>query len=309
MAKPIPDFGYVGTVFEGVGGGNAARAMSRIDAGEMQRRLHPRLQISRYGRIGLFAQLRTSGFLAVLAKVENRPSRDPQLPSGGGPRLTHSGSPCPVRTFSETFSDRVLKGIDRVGMSSLDWRGFPIKSRPEFGHWSTNPDHWLHLLKLLADSHFQMRLHARFGVFGNMLRDVCVTLCATSGSLSVMLTRRRRRTWPNVYSRFHRSGKKGFVVDLGLIDGKRARYSFTSKAEADAFADAKRMERQNEGTAALALPLEVRQDAAKAYALLGSFRGFASPGRRVLPAARARVSRSAVDRGGRETSARRCQAQ
>lgn len=83
-----------------------------------------------------------------------------------------------------------------------------------------------------------------------------------------MLTRRRRRTWPNVYSRLHRSGEKGFVVDLGLIDGKRARYSFTSKVEADAFAEAKRIERQNEGTAALALPLEVRQDAAKAYALL-----------------------------------------
>ncbi len=83
-----------------------------------------------------------------------------------------------------------------------------------------------------------------------------------------MLTRRRRRTWPNVYSRLHRSGEKGFVVDLGLIDGKRTRYSFTSKVEADAFAEAKRIERQNEGTAALALPLEVRQDAAKAYALL-----------------------------------------
>ncbi len=60
------------------------------------------------------------------------------------------------------------------------------------------------------------------------------------------------------------------MVDLGLVDGLRQRHSFQTKAEADSFAEAKRVERQNEGAAALGLSPAVRQDAAKAYALLSS---------------------------------------
>ncbi len=80
--------------------------------------------------------------------------------------------------------------------------------------------------------------------------------------------RRKKRQWPNVYSRVHRSGEVGFIVDLGLINGKRLRHSFTTKGEADGFAEAKRIERQNEGTAALGLSQNTRQDAAKAFAIL-----------------------------------------
>jgi integrase len=79
---------------------------------------------------------------------------------------------------------------------------------------------------------------------------------------------RKKRQWPNVYSRVHRSGETGFIVDLGLINGKRARYSFRTKEEAETFAESKRVERQNEGTAALGLSQETRQDAAKAAAIL-----------------------------------------
>jgi hypothetical protein len=83
-------------------------------------------------------------------------------------------------------------------------------------------------------------------------------------------TRRKQKSWqwPNVYSRVHRSGETGFIVDLGLINGKRERHSFKTKGEADTFAEAKRTERLNEGTAALGLSQDARQDAAKALEIL-----------------------------------------
>ena len=71
-----------------------------------------------------------------------------------------------------------------------------------------------------------------------------------------------------MYSRKHRSGQATYVVDLGLINGKRERYSFKTKAEADPFAELKKTERQNQGTAALALPQAVKLDAAKASEIL-----------------------------------------
>ena len=79
---------------------------------------------------------------------------------------------------------------------------------------------------------------------------------------------KRKRSWPNVYSRKHRSGQVGYMVDLGLINGKRERYSFKTKAEADTFAELKKTERQNQGVAALALPQAIKVDASKASALL-----------------------------------------
>ncbi len=83
-------------------------------------------------------------------------------------------------------------------------------------------------------------------------------------------TRRKQKRWqwPNIYSRVHRSGETGFIVDLGLINGKRERHSFKTKGEADTFAEAKRTERLNEGTAALGLSQDARQDAAKALETL-----------------------------------------
>jgi hypothetical protein len=78
---------------------------------------------------------------------------------------------------------------------------------------------------------------------------------------------KRKRSWPNVYSCKHRSGQVGYIVDLGLINGKRERHSFKTKTEADTFAELKRTERQNQGAAALALPQFIKVDAAKASAI------------------------------------------
>ena len=47
---------------------------------------------------------------------------------------------------------------------------------------------------------------------------------------------KRRRTWPHVYSRTNRGGQASYVVDLGLINGKRERLSFKTKGEADTVA-------------------------------------------------------------------------
>ena len=58
-----------------------------------------------------------------------------------------------------------------------------------------------------------------------------------------------------------------YVADLGLIDGKRERHSFT-KGDADTFAEQKRTQRLNEGLAGLALPQEVRNDVAEAAVIL-----------------------------------------
>jgi hypothetical protein len=83
-----------------------------------------------------------------------------------------------------------------------------------------------------------------------------------------VIQKRKYRQWPNIYTRAHASGVVGYMVDLGEIDGKRRRHSFKTKAEATTFAELKRIERQNEGAAALALSPAVRQDAAKASAIL-----------------------------------------
>lgn len=82
--------------------------------------------------------------------------------------------------------------------------------------------------------------------------------------------KRKKRQWPNVYSRVHRSGETGFIVDLGLINGRRERHSFKTKEEADTFAEIRRAERLNEGASALALSQADRQDAAKALETLRS---------------------------------------
>ncbi len=79
---------------------------------------------------------------------------------------------------------------------------------------------------------------------------------------------RTKHTWPKIRARTHRSGNSGYLVDLGKINGKRERHSFKTKAEANTFAELKRVERANQGTAALSIPQELRVDANKAWQLL-----------------------------------------
>jgi hypothetical protein len=62
--------------------------------------------------------------------------------------------------------------------------------------------------------------------------------------------------------------KLDYMVDLGLINGRRERHSFKTRAEADTFAELKNTERQNQGVVGLALSQEIKVDAAKASELL-----------------------------------------
>jgi integrase len=74
--------------------------------------------------------------------------------------------------------------------------------------------------------------------------------------------------WPRLYKRSYPSGQAGYVVDLGLVNGKRDRQTFTTREEAETHAERARIQKQNEGLAAFTLPKEVRVDAAKATEIL-----------------------------------------
>jgi hypothetical protein len=88
-------------------------------------------------------------------------------------------------------------------------------------------------------------------------------------SISIQVRAQKKRTsWPNIYSRTHRTGSKSWVVDLGEINGKRDRQSFKTKEEANTFAEQARIKKQNEGLAAFSLPLDIKTDAFRASELL-----------------------------------------
>ena len=87
-------------------------------------------------------------------------------------------------------------------------------------------------------------------------------------SNSGKVKRRAGQRWPKIYKKVHRSGQVGYVVDLGLINGKRERRSFQSKVEAETFGEMARVKKQNEGPAAFGISDGVRVDASKASAML-----------------------------------------
>ncbi len=74
--------------------------------------------------------------------------------------------------------------------------------------------------------------------------------------------------WPLIYRRIHRSGQASYVVDLGLIEGKRERYSFRTKEEALTAGEHFRVARQNEGVAAFSISPALRVDAIQANEIL-----------------------------------------
>ena len=78
----------------------------------------------------------------------------------------------------------------------------------------------------------------------------------------------KKRQWPNVYKRTHASQQASYVVDLGLVNGQRERHSFKTREAADAFAELKRTERNNQGMRAVMLPAATRTDALKAEEIL-----------------------------------------
>ena len=80
--------------------------------------------------------------------------------------------------------------------------------------------------------------------------------------------KKKAAKWPKMARRVYPSGQVGYVVDLGLIQGKRDRQTFKTKEEAETHAEKARIQKQNEGLTAFALPKEIRVDAAKATEIL-----------------------------------------
>ena len=77
---------------------------------------------------------------------------------------------------------------------------------------------------------------------------------------------KRANKWPPIYKQTNRSGQPTFYVDLRAVGGGRPGYPTLEAAQSRA--DLARTEKQNEGTAAFALPMAVRVDAAKAHQIL-----------------------------------------
>ncbi|MGD0651881.1 MAG: hypothetical protein ABSA97_12215 [Verrucomicrobiia bacterium] len=69
-------------------------------------------------------------------------------------------------------------------------------------------------------------------------------------------------SWPPILQREYPSGKTAFQIAV-MVDGKRIRETFKTRAEAEARAQEIRAMRQREGAAAFTLPMEHRVEAAK----------------------------------------------
>ena len=70
--------------------------------------------------------------------------------------------------------------------------------------------------------------------------------------------------WPRIRKRKNwHTGSTSFLVDLGMVGGKRVRNQFPTLAEAKTYAQQVRVAHQNEGIAGLAIPLEIRLEAAR----------------------------------------------
>ncbi len=76
--------------------------------------------------------------------------------------------------------------------------------------------------------------------------------------------------WPLIRKRSNRRSVS-WMVDCGMVDGKRVRYFFGSRSEAETKAEQLRIEKKNVGLAAFALTDSERAQAAECIELLRPF--------------------------------------
>ncbi len=79
---------------------------------------------------------------------------------------------------------------------------------------------------------------------------------------------KRAKQWPPIYTQTNRSGQLTYYVDLRAVAGGRP--GFPTLAQAQTLAEQARIQRDNEGNAAFALPMDVKLDAAKANQILAA---------------------------------------
>src|ERR1039457_2087839 len=99
-----------------------------------------------------------------------------------------------------------------------------------------------------------------------ILRDEGHEIQSTENVLVEELMRPLRSftKWPRIRRRKNwHAGTIGFLVDPGMINGKRERRQFSTLQEAETYAQQLRTSFQNEGLVGLSIPLEVRLEAAR----------------------------------------------
>jgi integrase len=82
---------------------------------------------------------------------------------------------------------------------------------------------------------------------------------------------RKKADWPIIKKRVYPTGNVAWVVDCGMVDGKRPRFTYDTKAEAETKAEQLRIERENEGNAIFTLSAYDQADAARALSILAPF--------------------------------------
>jgi len=77
---------------------------------------------------------------------------------------------------------------------------------------------------------------------------------------------KRARQWPAIYTQKNRSGQPTYYVDLRAVG--RGRVGFSTRQQAQTYAELARVQRANQGVAAFTLPTDIRLDAVRANEIL-----------------------------------------
>ena len=83
---------------------------------------------------------------------------------------------------------------------------------------------------------------------------------------------RKKADWPIIKKRIYSTGNVAWVVDCGMVDGKRPRYTYDTKGEAETKAEQLRIERQNDGNGIFTLSGKDQTDAGRALSILKPFK-------------------------------------
>jgi integrase len=82
---------------------------------------------------------------------------------------------------------------------------------------------------------------------------------------------RKKANWPIIKKRVYPTGNVAWVVDCGMVDGKRPRFTYGTKGQAETKAEQLRIERENDGNAIFTLSTRDQTDAGRALSILAPF--------------------------------------
>jgi len=79
---------------------------------------------------------------------------------------------------------------------------------------------------------------------------------------------RKKADWPLIKRRVYPTGTVAWIVDCGMINGKRPRYAYVTKVEAETKAQQLRIERENDGNRIFSLSAREQLEASRALKIL-----------------------------------------